>query len=166
LIARALDSGTLGENEYAYTGYLMDVLRNNLNRSFRLYPQVQIRHRVQALRLLGRIGSPELIPFLADVFSRDGEPLVKAAAAEALGSIGIDPGGITMRAFTNAIFPPGALRDEQALLGVAAAAAALCRFTGPPLADTGIKILTSLTAPDRPPAVQRQALQELRSFRN
>jgi outer membrane protein assembly factor BamB len=163
LIAGALNSGQVGEHEFAYTGYLMEILKNDLPRPgvSQLRPQVQIRHRIQALRLLSNLGSPEIIPFLTDIFSRDAEDLVKAAAAEALGSIGIDPDGLTLRAFTNAIFAPGAVRGEQALLGIASATGALCRFSGPPLSDTGVKILTSLTAADRPPAVQQRARREL-----
>lgn len=163
LIRRAIDSGQVGEQELTYTGYLMEVLRNDLPRPgiSRLHPQVQILQRIQALHLLGLLGSPEIIPFLADIFSRDDEALVKAAAAEAIGSIGIDPDGLALRAFTNAIFAPGTVRDEQALLGIAAATGALCRFSGPPLSDTGVKILTSLIAAGRPQSVQQRARREL-----
>ncbi|GHV53249.1 hypothetical protein AGMMS49579_11690 [Spirochaetia bacterium] len=163
LITKALDSGAVGENELAYTGSLMEFLKNELPRPGipRLYPQADLRRRIQALQLLGRFGSPEIIPFLADVFTRDNEPRVKAAAAEAMGSIGIDPEGIALRAFSEAIFSPGSLRDEQSLLGIAAASGALCRFGGPPIAERGVKILTGLTAPDRPPAVRLRAQREL-----
>ncbi|GHV61272.1 hypothetical protein AGMMS49587_04950 [Spirochaetia bacterium] len=166
VIAKAIADGEAGENEKPYTEYLMEIIKNDLPRPgiFTLPPPVDIRHRVRSLQLLAQLGSPEIIPFLADVFSRDSEPLVKAAAAEALGSIGIDPEGVTLRAFTDAIFPPGALRDERALLGVAAGAGALCRFSGPPLAETGVKILTNLSGPERPTAVRRRAERELRSI--
>jgi outer membrane protein assembly factor BamB len=141
----------------------MEILKEELPRPgiSILYPQVQIRHRVQALRLLAILGSPEIIPFLVDVFSRDGDDLVKTAAAEALGSIGIDPDGLALRAFTAAVFTPGTVRGEQTLLGITAATGALCRFSGPPLSDTGVRILTNLITAGRPQAVQQRARREL-----
>ncbi|GHT59265.1 hypothetical protein FACS1894109_14850 [Spirochaetia bacterium] len=168
LISRAIADGEIGQNESAYTKYLMEILKNALPRPgvSALHPQIDIRSRIEALKLLSRFASPEIIPFLSDVFTRDSEALVKAAAAEALGSIGIDPEGIALRAFSAAVFPPGSLRDERALLGIAAASGALCRFSGPPLAETGVKILSSLTAPERPSAVRLRAERELRSISN
>jgi outer membrane protein assembly factor BamB len=163
LITRALNTGQVGENELAYTGYLMEILKKDLPHPgvSLLHPQVQLRRRIQALRLLSSLGSPEIIPFLTEIFSRDNEDLVKAAAAEALGSIGIDPDGLALRAFTNAILAPGTIRNEQSLLAIAIATGALCRFSGPPLSNTGVKILTSLAANGRPQAVQQRARREI-----
>jgi outer membrane protein assembly factor BamB len=64
-----------------------------------------------------------------------------------------------------AIFPSGPLRDEQTLTAVAAATGALCRFSGPPLSDTGVKILSLLTGDNQPKLVQQQARRELASLR-
>ncbi|GHU79079.1 hypothetical protein FACS189462_4510 [Spirochaetia bacterium] len=168
LISRAIADGEIGQNESAYTKYLMEILKNALPRpgASALYPQIDIRRRIEALKLLSRFGSPEIIPFISDIFTRDSEPLIKAAAAETLGSIGVDPEGIALRAFSAAIFPPGSLRDERALLGIAAASGALCRFSGPPLAEIGVKILSGLTGRERPTAVRLRAERELRSISN
>jgi outer membrane protein assembly factor BamB len=112
------------------------------------------------------MGSRETIPFLVNVFNRDVEPLVKAAAATAIGSIGVDPEGLAISAFINVIFGPGQIRDEQVLLAISAATGSLCRFSGPPLSETGVKILAGLGSPGNPRSVQTRARQELDSIRH
>jgi outer membrane protein assembly factor BamB len=163
-IEEDLHLGQVGANEREYTAYLMEIAGSLPNPVPAGNPPVQVRYRAQAVRLLGFMGSRETIPFLANVFTRDPEPPVKTAAAEAIGRIGVDPEGKALRAFTNAVFPPVPLRDEQVLTAVAAAAGALCRFSGPPLSDTGVKLLTALSAGDRPPVVKNQARRELDSL--
>jgi outer membrane protein assembly factor BamB len=165
-IKLAIQEGRIGEREKEYASRLMDIAGSSLKspRS-ELQPPVFVRHRVEAARLLAYIGSRETVAFLAELFTLDSDTLVKAAAAEALGKIGVDPEGLALRAFSNAIFPPGSLRDEQALVSVAAAAGAICRFSGPPLSDAGVRILTSLAGPDRPLPVRNQAERELKTLR-
>jgi outer membrane protein assembly factor BamB len=167
LIERAIQANAVGGEELAYTAYLMETARGEYNRpgAFQTNPPVHLQHRVRALGLLAILGSRETIPFLADLFNRDNEPVIKAAAADAIGKIGIDPGGIALRSFTAAIFPAGSVRDEQALTAIASAAGALCRFSGPPLSDTGVKILTLLTGDAYPRIVQQRARRELASLR-
>jgi outer membrane protein assembly factor BamB len=128
------------------------------------HPPVHVLYRVEAARLLAYMGSRETIPFLADLFTRDPDGLVKAAAAEAIGRIGVDPEGFALKAFTSAVFPPFPLRDEAALTATAAATGALCRFSGPPLSDAGIRLLTTLAAREQSPPVRLQAERELRSL--
>ncbi|MDR0622924.1 MAG: PQQ-binding-like beta-propeller repeat protein [Treponema sp.] len=164
-IEKSIKAHTVGEEELAYTGYLMETARGENRPGASRLPPVQIQYRVRALGLLGILGSRETIPFLADLFNRDGEPVIKAAAADAIGKIGIDPDGIALRSFTAAIFPAGSVRDEQVLTSVAAATGALCRFSGPPLSDTGVKILTLLTGDIYPKAAQQQARRELDTLR-
>jgi outer membrane protein assembly factor BamB len=105
-----------------------------------------------------------MVPFLTELFLQDPEPLVKAAAAEALGRIGVDPDGLAMGAFTSAVFPPLFMEDEQVLEAVAGAAGALSRFSGPPLSSPGTKILTALQGADKARNVRLRAEQELRSL--
>jgi outer membrane protein assembly factor BamB len=164
-INQAIQLGSIGEKEKNYAAYLMEIA-GSLAENPRTgnHPPVQVRHRVEAARLLAYMGSRETIPFLADLFTRDPDGLVKAAAAEAIGRIGVDPEGFALRAFTGAVFPPLALRDEAALTAVAAAAGALCRFSGPPLSDAGVRLLTALAAQDQGPAVRLRAERELRSL--
>ncbi|MDR0313005.1 MAG: HEAT repeat domain-containing protein [Treponema sp.] len=173
-IEQALREGQIGEKEKEYAAWLMGVSGSSLgiiqgnslpgNPAPGYQPPVFVNYRAQAVRLLGYMGSSETVPFLANLFTRDSDPLIKAAAAEALGRIGTDPEGIAFQAFTNAVFPPAPLRDEQALIAVAAATGAMCRFSGPPLAWAGIRILMALSSSDRPSAVRNTAERELKSL--
>jgi outer membrane protein assembly factor BamB len=165
-ISRAIQEGNVGEHEKEYVFRLMDIAGSfPENPRSGLRPPVFVQYRAEALRLLAYIGSRETAPFLADLFTRDSDTLIKAAAAEALGKIGVDPEGLALRAFSDAVFPPAPLRDEHALTSVAAATGAICRFSGPPLSDAGVRILTSLAGPERPSAARTQAERELKTLR-
>ena len=164
-IRRAVRDGNIGNNEREYTAWLMEIAGSLLeNPRTGNHPPVLVQYRVEAARLLAFMGSQETIPFLSDLFIKDSEVLVKAAAAEAIGNIGVDPDGLALRAFTDAVTPPFALSDENVLTAIANATGALCRFSGPPLSGDGIRILTMLSFSDKPPATRRQAERELRSL--
>jgi outer membrane protein assembly factor BamB len=173
-IEMATRDGSIGEKEKEYAAWLMGVAGSSLgaiqgnflpgNPRPGFQSPVILQYKLRAIRLLALMGSRETIPFLANLFTRDSDPLVKAAAAEAIGIIGTDPEGIALQAFTNAIFPLAPLRDEQALSAVAAATGAICRFSGPPLSEAGIRILSTLLTYDRPPVVRNTAERELRSL--
>ncbi|MDR1287729.1 MAG: PQQ-binding-like beta-propeller repeat protein [Treponema sp.] len=166
-IEAALEAGELGENELEYTAYLMEAAGSSadLLGPAKARPPVQVRYRVRALRLLSVFGSSEIIPFLVNVFTRDGEAPVKAAAAAAIGAIGLDPGGNALRVFAAAVYSPVILREEQVLAAIASACGALCRFSGPPLSDTGVKILTALSGDTTPSSVRVIARRELDTLR-
>ncbi|MDR1326460.1 MAG: PQQ-binding-like beta-propeller repeat protein [Treponema sp.] len=166
-INEAISKGQIGEDEKAFTRYLMEVaasLRNSPQPSTNR-PPVQMNHRAEAARLLGSIGSVELVPFLIDLFNNDPEPLVKAAAAESIGRVGIDPGGLAMDAFSSVILGLHAIRDTQALIAIAGAIGSLCRFSGPILSATGAKLLVTLLASTNPSAVRNRARWELDQLR-
>jgi outer membrane protein assembly factor BamB len=167
LVEKAIGEGRVGEEELAFTACLMEAAAAGTENPHgsAIHPPVQVRHRVRALRLLSLIGSGETVPFLSRLFSRDREPLVRAAAAEAIGNIGLDPDGLALRAFMNFLVSPSSGQDEQVQIAVAVAAGALCRFSGPPLSGTGIKVLNLLTADSRPGPVRQRARQELASLR-
>ncbi|MCL2066378.1 MAG: PQQ-binding-like beta-propeller repeat protein [Treponema sp.] len=150
-------AGRVGTNELAWTAWLMET--SGLSRSAQ-----EIRSRITALGLLGHIGSRETIPWLTNLFNRETDAAVKAAAASAIGAIGVDPEGIAIRAFLDTVSYSSSPQDEQFLASVAAATGALCRFSGPPLSDAGVRILTMLSADTRSPAVRRQARTELASL--
>jgi outer membrane protein assembly factor BamB len=161
----AIQTGSIGEKEKDYAAYLMEASGSLMeNPRAGNHPPVQVRYRVEAARLLAYMGSRETIPFLADLFTRDSDGLVKAAAAEAIGRIGVDPGGFALRAFTEAVSPPLPLRDAAALTATAAATGALCRFSGPPLSDTGVRLLTALAVQDQSPSVRIRAERELKTL--
>jgi len=156
-IRLAIRTGTVGADEKEYAAYLMEVASSR---------QAYLLYRTEALRLLAYIGSRETIPFLANLFSRDSDFLLKAAAASAIGKIGVDPEGLALTAFENAILPPFRLLDEEALTAVAEATGALCRFSGPPLSDAGIRILMILSSYETLPSTRNQAQREIQSLWN
>ena len=58
--------------------------------------------RAMACQVLGAFGSPRALPVLVEVFQRDPEPVIRAAAASAVAAIGLDPGGLAQEAFARA----------------------------------------------------------------
>jgi outer membrane protein assembly factor BamB len=166
-IDSATRRGQVGENETAYVGYLMEMTGGILNTPHYspVRPPIRVPQRVELIRLLARMGSRETIPFLANLFYRDPEPSIKAACAEAIGRIGVDPRGDAIRAFSVFLSPDNANRDPMTLMSAVAASAALCRFSGPPLAIAGIRLLNAFGHMDFPPVVKRQAQQELNALR-
>jgi outer membrane protein assembly factor BamB len=154
-IAREINSGRVGDNEPAWITLLMTTSVS----------QEHIRLRLNAIGLLGKIGSQETIPWLLNIFLKDNEPLIRVAALLAIGEIGVDPQGIAIQAFLHSVTYDGSIKDEQILIAIAQTTGALCRFSGPPLSETGIRILTLLNASNQPPIARRQAVRELASLR-
>jgi len=153
-INTAVISGRVGVNECSWKSLLLAISAN--------HEDIQIR--IKALRLLGQIGSRETIPLLVSIFRKETEPIVKAAAATAIGFIGVDPDGIAIQTFLYTL-TQSQMRDEQVLGAIASATGALCRFSGPPLSETGIKILNLLTESSKPSTVRRLASRELSSLK-
>ena len=167
-IDNAIKSGQIGENEPDYVGYLMEVAGISFSPSYSpVRPQVQILDRAECIRQLGYLGSRETIPFLAKLFSHKftsgaaagtyEDPEILKACSEAIGRIGVDPSGDAVRAFTYLLAPDNATMDPGALIAAATATRDLARFSGPPLADAGIRLLRAFTATDFPPIVKRHA---------
>jgi len=168
MIQKGISSGMVGANELDWAAYLMETADGGYHRpgaSNRREPRAIINHRILALQLLSRVGSIETIPWLVSFFREESEPLVKIAAALAIGGIGIDPDGRAIQEFTAAVRSGNPILDEQLFIHIAAATGALCRFSGPPLHDTGTQLLNLLNTPDQMPQVQRQAQNELNSLR-
>jgi len=154
-IERAIKSGSIGSNEPAYTTFLLSLSAR----------KEAVQYRVKALELLGQLGSRETVPWIMDIFRRETEPLLKAASASAAGNIGIDPDGIALRTFLYSLTHAPEIKDEQVLLTIISVVGALCRFSGPPLSENGIRILSLLMDRQYPAAVRRQAGIELSAFR-
>ncbi|MDR1178765.1 MAG: PQQ-binding-like beta-propeller repeat protein [Spirochaetaceae bacterium] len=163
MIEDHIRKGEVGLNEAEYTAFLMEIGGSASGAS--VQSPVQTVFRAEALRLLSFIGSRETIPFLVKVFVRDRDTSVKAAAAAAIGRIGVDPDGLALSAFAKLSFPPGLARDDYLLLSMAAAIGSLCRFSGPPLSDAGIKLLMSLGRDDMPFVVRNRVRDEIASLR-
>jgi outer membrane protein assembly factor BamB len=163
-IEETILSGRTSGGEAEYTAYLMELASSAVANAGRKSP-VQVSHRVQALQLLSYIGSRETIPFLVNLFDRDPDPAVQAAAAKAIGKIGVDPEGIALKAFSLKIYSTAAQRNEQVLNAVVEASASLCRFSGPPLSDAVIKLLILLGNSTMPLSVRTNAEKELTTLR-
>jgi outer membrane protein assembly factor BamB len=154
-IAREINSGRGGVNEPEWISFLMTT---SVGRAHLIL-------RLNALALLGKIGSLETVPWLLNIFNNEKEPLIRVMALTAIGDIGVDPQGIAIQTFLHSVTYDGGMRDEQLLAAVAQATGALCRFSGPPLSETGIRILTLINASNQPPYARRQAAKELASLR-
>ena len=162
----AITEGRVGADEMDYTAYLMEIAGAGAVHSGAFFrPAVDIRRRLEAVLLLGFIGSRETVAFLADLYLGETESVIKAAAAEAIGRIGVDPDGSALRVFNSVAFSFAYQDDAQVLAATAAAAGALCRFSGPPLSGMGIKLLTALGMDHRPRLVRRVAMREISSLR-
>ncbi len=166
MIEERILSGRIGVNEAEYTAYLMETASGAISDSrLSAFAVIHTAHRVKALQLLSFIGSRETIPFLVSIFNRDPDPSVQAAAASAIGKIGVDPEGTALKAFNMKIYSPAVQRNEQVLTAVAEAAASLCRFSGPPLSEDGIKLLVLLADNAMPRLARKQAEKELKILR-
>jgi hypothetical protein len=153
-IKSGINNGKVGANEIAWVSTLMTVAAGDFH----------IQHKVDALQMLGRLGSQETISWLTNFFRKETEPTVKSASAKAIGDIGVDHEGTAIQSFLF-LLSAGSIRDEQVSFAVAQATGALCRFSGPPLSETGIKILNLLASKTQPPIVRRQAEKELLSLK-
>lgn len=163
----AIKNGQVGENETAYVAYLMEMAGGILNTPnySPVRPPIQVPQRIELIRLLARMGSRETIPFLANLFYRDPEPSIKAACCEAIGRIGVDPKGDAIQAYSVLLSPDNANLDPMTLMAATSSAAALARFSGPPLAQAGIRLLMAFGHMDFPPVVKRQAQREIDALR-
>ena len=153
-INSAVNAGRVGANEPAWTSFLLTVSAGQ-------YP---LQVRLGAMNLLGMIGSQETIPWLINIFNNNKEPVIRSAAVNAIGSIGVDPQGIAIQAFLYSIVNSSNM-DEQVLTAIASATGALCRFSGPPLSETGIRILLAISQRHQPSVARRQAERELATLR-
>jgi outer membrane protein assembly factor BamB len=167
-IDQATRTGQVGEQETAFTGYLMEMTGGLLNSASYspVRPPIHVPQRVEFIKLLARMGSRETIPFLTNLFYRDPEPSIKAACCEAIGRIGVDPKGNAIQAYSVLLSPDNANRDPMTLIAAASSIATLCRFSGPPLAIEGIRLLAHFSRhPDFPFRVKQQAQNELNALR-
>jgi hypothetical protein len=153
-IAAALDQGNVGENERAFASFLIETSRITPGLNL---PAATIAERVEALTLLGRLGSPEYVPFLVDVLGRESSPLIKTAAIRAIGAIGIDRGGRAMNAFVREALPIFPASDTQVLNAILEAAGKLSVINGPPIYDRGVAILGALSVQQTFPEIKKQA---------
>ena len=143
IIEEMIDSGQIGENEPIVVAYLHEMIGFFLTEGHysRTLPRVLISQHVAFIRLLGRIGSRDTIPFLLSIFDNYHEPSVRSASAEAIGRIGVDPDGSAFVSYSFFLAPNNPNRDPQMILSASGSIADLVRFSGPPLAGDGLLLL-------------------------
>ena len=157
-------SGQIGENEPVYVAYMMEMIGffigNPQTSSVR--PLVKPPQRVRLLELLAQVGSRETIPFLWNIFDKDQEPVVMRACADAIGVVGVDPTGRSFYSYNYALTPRNPNIDPQLVLAASSSIARLCRFSGPPLAPEGIRVMRYFSnLPTLPNAVKAQLNNEI-----
>jgi len=163
-ISYAIRSGQIGTNEPIYVGYIMEMVGffRGSPQTSAVRPLVKPPQRVRLINLLGFVGSRETIPFLWDIFDRDPEPAVRSACAEAIGRIGVDPTGRSFHSYHYLLTPNNPNVDPQLVLAASSSIANLCRFSGPPLAPEGIRVLRYFSnLPSIPNRVKAQIRSEL-----
>jgi outer membrane protein assembly factor BamB len=164
LVKDALDAGSVGTNERDYISYLMEIAANISNLRLGKAQKYLVTQRLVALDTLGRLGTCELTPFLTEVFSLERDPILKAAAANAIGRIGSDPDRRALTVFAGAVTPLINVEDERITIAVAGAVGSICRYSGPLLSEYGIPILTAITKDGSQRAVDK-AREELATLR-
>ncbi len=117
--------------------------------------------RAAACDILGALGSPRAVPVLTEAYLLDPDPAVRAGAAEALGSIGLDPSGQAMRAFQRAADREYFLDDRGALATIGAVEA-IYRAQGELSDPAGFQAVLKLAGKPYGSAVRSRALAALR----
>lgn len=131
-IEKSLKSGTIGEGAGDAALYAAAVALGMLDAPFGsgAVPQLPTPRgapaRIKACEVLGLFGSPEAVELLTEVFRKDPEPSVRAAAAQAVALIGLDPDGRALEAFAD----KAAGLDSRTALAVIAAVESLYRANG------------------------------------
>jgi outer membrane protein assembly factor BamB len=154
-IRAALGSGNLGANEAAYSTWLRTRAGTTSN-------STQVR--MEACLLLGQVGSPENLNFLANLFMNDRDSQVRASAAEAASLIGLDKDKIMMNAIAATLSSDSSQVDDTVLIAAINASAAICRFTGPTVSNELALILVMAYSRARSNAVQNAAKVQMDSF--
>ncbi|MDR2510853.1 MAG: hypothetical protein LBC77_09445, partial [Spirochaetaceae bacterium] len=151
-IAKQINAGGIGSNEAPLTrvlnGIAVDV-------------KIIQTDRVEALRLLGIIGSRESAAFLARRFINEAEVSVQAEMALSLGRIGSDAGGVVLDAFSRVIETTRSSRYDGLRTAMAAALGAMCKFSGPPVSERGVKLLVAIANESAAPNAAQKARSEL-----
>jgi len=163
-IAAAIRSGQIGKNEPLYVAYMMEMIGFFIGNPHysQVRPDVKPPQRIRLIELLAQVGSRETIPFLWNIFDKDTEPAIRRACADAIGVIGVDPTGRSFYSYNYLLTPNNPNTDPQLVLAASTSIARLCRFSGPPLAPEGIRILRYFSnLPSVPNGVKAQIRSEV-----
>jgi len=157
-------SGQIGKNEPVYVAYMMEMIGFFIGNPHYspVRPAVKPPQRIRLINLLAQVGSRETIPFLWNIFDKDPEPAVRRACADAIGVIGVDPTGRSFQSYNFLLTPNNPNIDPQLVLAATSSIARLCRFSGPPLAPEGIRVLRYFAnLPTVPNVIKAQIRAEL-----
>ncbi len=164
-IEKSMESGTIGTVGRQTSLYLAAVALGKLDAPFGIgavgvgpTPSGTLP-RAYACGLLGRMGLPQAVPVLVEAFRSDPEPAVRAAAAEAVALIGLDPEGDALEAFARATERRLDLRTAGAIV---AAIDALYRASGALDDRSGILALVRISGGDYPRALRSMAEKALK----
>ncbi|MCL2809906.1 MAG: PQQ-binding-like beta-propeller repeat protein [Treponema sp.] len=163
-ILAVIRSGNIGRNEPIYVAYMMEMIGFFIGNPHYspVRPDVKPTQRVRLINLLALVGSRETVPFLWNIFDKDPEPAIRRACADAIGIIGVDPTGRSFHSYNFLLSPNNPNIDPQLVLAASSSIARLCRFSGPPLAPEGIRVLRYFTMlPSVPNHVKAQIRDEL-----
>jgi len=163
-IEAAIRSGQIGKNEPVYVAYMMEMIGFFIGNPHYspVRPDVTPPQRIRLIGLLALVGSRETIPFLWNIFDKDPEPAIRRACADAIGVIGVDPTGRSFQSYNFLLSPNNPNIDSQLVLAATSSIARLCRFSGPPLAPDGIRVLRYFSnLPSVPNYVKAQIRNEL-----
>ena len=154
---KSILSGGLGEEEPVVVRSLIGIVSDK---------QTILTERVEAARLLGLIGSTETTPFLARRLLAESDGTVQTEIVLALGRIGVDPQGRVLDVFQRLIERQRpVIQNEPLFLAIAAALGNMCRFSGPPVSERGVRLLVMLANENSSSAVHEKARRELESLR-
>jgi hypothetical protein len=155
-IRESIERGSLGEDEVIWTKILI-AIADDIDKPQDL--------RVEALELLGAIGSRETVPFLTTLFANETRVSMQSAIVNALGNIGVDNNGRVMDVMDRIVTRRVINHDDVLLVEAAGAIRKLCLFSGPPLSVRGVAMLTKLST-DPSAIVSKRARAELEKLRN
>ncbi|MDR3302133.1 MAG: PQQ-binding-like beta-propeller repeat protein [Spirochaetaceae bacterium] len=143
--------GTIGESEPFWVRTLIGIADDS---------RAMLHQRLEAIHLLGVIGSPEIVPVLISLLNEDKEEAIRAGIVTSLGRIGANPGGQTLAALSHIVYENRTSYNDLLLFSTVGAIGNLCRFSGPPSSGQGIELL-SMLASQASVLVSRRARQEL-----
>jgi outer membrane protein assembly factor BamB len=153
----SIRSGAMGEEEPLIARSLIGILSDKRT--------IQTE-RIMAARLLGLIGSTEIVPVLARRLLAESDGSVQTELALSLGRIGVDPQGRVLDVFQRLIERQRpAIQNEPLFLAIASALGNMCRFSGPPVSERGVRLLVTLANENSSSAVHEKARRELESLR-
>lgn len=164
-IEKSMESSTIGTDVRNVSLYLAAVALGKLDAPFGigtvgvgLMPGGTLP-RMSACELLGRMGLPQAVPVLVEVFRNDPEPAVRAAAAAAVATIGLDPEGEALGAFARAA---ERRLDSRTAGAIVDAIDALYRASGALDDKSGILALVRISGGDYPRDIRSMAENALR----